>query len=600
MTWARARRGLVLALSLVLALASLVPVLRIRFETDVLQLMPRESGAVDAFETYLERFGSLDALYVYVEAPESGAVADYRDYVHALADALRRLPDVKRVDTGLLDATRDWTYLTDRQLLLLDDRGFDEAVARMAPDRIRVQLRRTRELLALPTPELKAIAQRDPLDWFGLTTARLQGASGVLQLDPSRTDGYVTADGRAQLLVVHPTQPAFDTTYARSLLAHIAEAEARVRAGFARQWSEDEFGAPRTEVAGGHRTAIETESLMRGEAISNTAWSMAGVLGLLYLAFRNAWLVVFGTLPILLGTLVTLARASGRGRAAVCRRDGGRRHALRPRRRRAGAAVRGVPRTIGTRAVADRCGAGPGWHRCQRVPRRHHHGRHLSRPLVHEFPQPAAARHRRRARHAADGALHADGARGGVARARVGEAIARPLVAGPRAVGRPPQARDSGRGAGGLAAAGVGTDEAAGRPTSRAPATGDGRTRARDPDHRAVRAGQGHVPRDEPWAGTRAAAGSARGARDGADRHDRCRARGTLGRPPIHARPGCATRTPGHAGRRPDQPGRRRRRRGRCRGLRAWHVRAVPRTSAARPRPGAGPHAGRPRRAWPR
>ena len=72
MTGARARRGLVLALAAALTIASLVPVLRIRFETDVLQLMPRESGAVDAFETYLERFGSLDALYVYVEAPADG------------------------------------------------------------------------------------------------------------------------------------------------------------------------------------------------------------------------------------------------------------------------------------------------------------------------------------------------------------------------------------------------------------------------------------------------------------------------------------------------------------------------------------------------
>ena len=88
MTASRARRGLVMALSIGLAIASLVPVLRIRFETDVLQLMPRESGAVDAFETYLERFGSLDALYVYVEAPASGAVADYREYVDALADGV--------------------------------------------------------------------------------------------------------------------------------------------------------------------------------------------------------------------------------------------------------------------------------------------------------------------------------------------------------------------------------------------------------------------------------------------------------------------------------------------------------------------------------
>ena len=307
MSAARARRGLVLTLAAIVALASMVPVLRIRFETDVLQLMPRESGAVDAFETYLERFGSLDALYVYVVAAETGIVEDYRDYVDALVVALRAVPGVRRVDTGLLDDTRDWNYLTDRQLLLLDDASFDEAIARMSPDRVTAQVARARDLLALPSADVKAMVQRDPLGWFELTSARLRGATGLLRLDPSRTDGYVAADGRAQLLVVHPTEPPFDTAYARGLLSRISDAEARARAGFSAQWTADRLGAPRTEVAGGHRTAIETESLMRGEAISNTGWSMIGVLALLYFAFRNVWLVLFGTLPILLGTLVTLA-----------------------------------------------------------------------------------------------------------------------------------------------------------------------------------------------------------------------------------------------------------------------------------------------------
>ena len=307
MTGSMARRGLVLALTAVVAVASLVPVLRIRFETDVLQLMPREAGAVDAFETYLERFGSLDALYVYVAAPDDGSIADYRDYVEALADALRALPDVTRVDAGLLDPSRDWAYLADRQLLLVDDRGFDEAIARMAPDRIPREVARTRDLLALASEDVKAMAQRDPLGWFELSSTRLQGASGVLGMDPGRTDGYVTADGRARLLVVHPTRPPFDTAYARDLLTRVAEADARVRAVQAAQWAEEELAAPRMDIAGGHRTAIETETLMRGEAISNTILSLVGVLGLLYLSFRNAWLVVFGALPILLGTLVTLA-----------------------------------------------------------------------------------------------------------------------------------------------------------------------------------------------------------------------------------------------------------------------------------------------------
>ncbi len=307
MTGARARRWLVLALSAVLTLASLVPVMRIRFGTDVLQLMPREAGAVDAFETYLEHFGSLDALYVYVEAPEDGSIADYRDYVDALADALRALPDVTRVDTGQLDDTRDWAYLADRQLLLLDAHGFDEAVARMAPARISTEVARTRDLLALSAPEIKAMAQRDPLGWFELSAARLQGASGVLRMNPGQSDGYIAADGRGQLLVVHPAQPPFDTAFARELLDQIAAAEARVRTEAAPVWADEELAPPRMDVAGGHRTAIETEALMRREAVDNTVWSLVGVLGLLYLAFRNVWLVLFGALPILLGTLLTLA-----------------------------------------------------------------------------------------------------------------------------------------------------------------------------------------------------------------------------------------------------------------------------------------------------
>ncbi len=307
MTWARVRRTAVLWTTLALTVLSLVPVSRIRFGTDVLQLMPREAGAVDAFETYLERFGSLDALYVYVEAPDDGAIGDYADYVEALAASLRDVPDVTRVDSGLVDPDRDWAYLGDRQLLLLDEETFGEAVARLDGPRLREQVRRTKELLALPSPAIKALAQRDPLGWFELMSARLRGASSVLDIDPTRADGYVTPDGRAQLLVVHPAQPPFDTAFSRRLIDAVTQAAAQVQQEFAPVWADYGLAPPRTDLAGGHRTAIEAETLMRGESISNTVWSLVGVLTLLYLAFRNWWLVLFGAVPVLLGTLVTLA-----------------------------------------------------------------------------------------------------------------------------------------------------------------------------------------------------------------------------------------------------------------------------------------------------
>ncbi|MGI8671367.1 MAG: MMPL family transporter [Luteitalea sp.] len=307
MTWAHARRVLVLVSAALLCAASAVPLSRLRLDADVIHLMPREAGAVNAFQDYLEHFGSLDALYVYVEAPADGAVADYRDYVATLAGALRQRPEVTRVDAGPADPGKDWSYLLDRQLLLLDAPGFAEALHRTDPSQIGARVRATRDLLSMPSPELKALAQRDPLGWFELLRTRLQASSSLLQLDPSRTDGYVTADGRGQLLVVHPIRPPFDTTFARQLLDAVRDAEHSARAAHRMQWSEEELPEPRMDVAGGHRTAVETETLVRRESISNTVMSLVGVLTLLYLAFRSVWLVLFGALPVILATVVTLA-----------------------------------------------------------------------------------------------------------------------------------------------------------------------------------------------------------------------------------------------------------------------------------------------------
>ena len=374
----------------------------------------------------------------------TGAIADYRDYVDALADALRALPDVTRVDTGLLDASRDWTYLTDRQLLLLDDAGFDEALARMAPERVPAQVARTRELLALPSPDVKAMAQRDPLGWFELDERAPAGRRGrAAARSRRRTDGYVTADGRAQLLVVHPTQPPFDTTYARALLADVAGADARVRATFAPQWADEGLAPPRMDVAGGHRTAIETESLMRGEAVEQhplVDGRRAGA-ALPRVPQRLARAVRRAAHP---ARHAGHARpAPGGWRPALGRRDRRVGHALRPGRRRPRAAVcrlsrppRARPRAHRRRARSSAASASACCLGAVTTA-----ATFLGLWFM-SFPEPAAARPRRRAGDAADGVLHADGARRGAARTGMGGAVARSVDARTRAVGRPPPTRD--------------------------------------------------------------------------------------------------------------------------------------------------------------
>ncbi len=303
----RAHRAVVFAICGVLALACIVPLTRLRFDADVLHLMPRDTGPVRAFERYLGAFGSLDALYLVVEAPDGYAVADYRDLVDALVEELDALPQVARVDAGPRDSDKDWSYLADRQLLLLDEVRLEEALSRLRPEEARARVAASRDLVAVGTPEVKALVQRDPLGWFELLRPAVGGATPIFGIDPSQLDGYVTPDGRARLLLVYPTEPPFDTTFARSVLDAIDGARARALATVADVLAVDELPPPRIDVAGGHRTAIETEALVRSEAMSNTALSTAGILGVLFLAFRNWWVVLVGGLPILLSTMLTLA-----------------------------------------------------------------------------------------------------------------------------------------------------------------------------------------------------------------------------------------------------------------------------------------------------
>jgi predicted RND superfamily exporter protein len=62
---------------------------RLSFDADVLSLLPRDSRVIQAFRTFLARFGSLDQLYVVFTAREGHAISEYSDEIATWADSLR-------------------------------------------------------------------------------------------------------------------------------------------------------------------------------------------------------------------------------------------------------------------------------------------------------------------------------------------------------------------------------------------------------------------------------------------------------------------------------------------------------------------------------
>lgn len=303
-TWAHRRRVLVLAGAACLVAVSLLGFRRLTFDADVIGLLPASGRAVPAFRTYLERFGTLDDLYVVFTAADGHEIGDYADEIDQWADALRAAPEIQRVDTGRFDESRDWSWLADRELLLLGEPTLRQALDRLRPEGMPAALDARRALLNLPSPEITALVRDDPFGLHDLLRTQLAAGQPMPGLGQPGA-GYVTADRRRQLIIARPGMPPYDTGFSRRLFARLDQ----ITVEQARRPARAD-GEPRpplqVQFAGGHRIALETEAVVRRESILNGLGSLGLILPLLYGVFRSLRLVVIGALPSAAALLIVL------------------------------------------------------------------------------------------------------------------------------------------------------------------------------------------------------------------------------------------------------------------------------------------------------
>jgi uncharacterized protein len=303
-TWAYRRRLVVLLGTAALIVLSAIGLRRLSFDSDVLSLLPRDGTAIPAFRTFLQRFGTLDQLFVVFTAPEGYRVADYSDDVDRFVAELRGAAEIEWVDPGTAGPDRDWGWLAEHQLLLLRGHGFDVALSRLQPEGMAAALASTRQLLTVPSPAVAALVRQDPLDLLGLLREQLGGQRAGIAIGVTE-GGYISADGRHRLVIAKPRRPPFDTNFSHQLMARLDAIRVTwpqaVRAG-----EDDSPPALDVAFAGGHRIALETEAVVRRESILNSVGSLAVILPLLYLAFRSVWLLVCGALPSSASLLVVL------------------------------------------------------------------------------------------------------------------------------------------------------------------------------------------------------------------------------------------------------------------------------------------------------
>ncbi len=304
-----ARRGIVLLAAAAAASVGVVLVARLSYDANILRLLPRKGPAARSFGLYLQQFGTVDHVYLLFEVPPGGDISDREAFIDRYVERLRRAPEIASVDAEVFDDLKDWNYLFDRVFLLLGRDQAEAALARFTSSGMAGQLAESRSLLAVSSPQVKAYVQQDPLGVLGLLRDRLARGLGLVEFDPTRR-GYVSRDGRSRLVLAKPVRPPFDTEFCKRLFARLAEIESSARADTAAEDTESESPSGASDVtvqvAGGYRIALEAERVIRREILVNTISSLIALLLLVLVIFRTPWILLYGTVPLVIAALLTL------------------------------------------------------------------------------------------------------------------------------------------------------------------------------------------------------------------------------------------------------------------------------------------------------
>jgi predicted RND superfamily exporter protein len=291
---------LVLAGCLALSLAALAPAARIHVDSDLSALLPGDAPAAADYRVFLRTFGGLEKVFVLVRSP--GRRLDdpgpLEDAAAALAGELRASSEVADARSGRTEEDERffYRYLAPRLPLLAADPGAAAGggglAERLTPAAIHRRVALMRQSLAGPAGSaLAPLYASDPL---GLSEGLLAAAAAALPMDPL-SGAFLSRRGDAALVMLTPARAEIDPAGGRALLARLATAYAKVRAG-----SEVPLDF---RAVGGPIYAAQDESILRTDLGRSSFSTVGGVALVLLAGFEGLLLPAAILLAVLAGGL---------------------------------------------------------------------------------------------------------------------------------------------------------------------------------------------------------------------------------------------------------------------------------------------------------
>ncbi len=281
---------------LLLILATL-GIVRLKFDVEVLNLLPSELPVVEGLKLYQRHFAGADELIVTISARDS----------ETAERAARELADALRAQTNLVaralwcspgrEHPEQMAELLALMWLNQPPEVFAELAARLAPENLTNLLADTRQSLATTlSPDEIARLGYDP---FGLTRVPSASANPTGEFGQGE-EFFASPDGTFRLLFVQPATPFSSYRACARWLEQVQTAVREFR-GAANFPPDVEFG-----FTGAPAFIAETSSGMERDLTGSAVGTLVVIAGLFWLAYRRwlplLWLMVL-LVAIVAGTL---------------------------------------------------------------------------------------------------------------------------------------------------------------------------------------------------------------------------------------------------------------------------------------------------------
>lgn len=293
----------VLAVSVALTLAALVPALRFRIDTELANLLPDGAPGAEDYRLFLRTFGGFEKVFVIVRSTgpleDSGPLADA---AAQLAEVMGGSPEVAEARAGITPEDEAFFLhsVAPRLPLLLEGDAQGNIRAALAPRLEPAAIhRRVAEMRqALRSPLGAAASTFFTADPLGLSEGLLEDASAALPVDPL-TGAFLSRDEDAALVILTPARAELDPAGGRAFLVELEKAYARVR--------QDSAIPLDFEAVGGPLYAAQDEAILRQDLSRTATASAAGVAILLLLGFGGGFIPLVILAAVAAGLVWTAA-----------------------------------------------------------------------------------------------------------------------------------------------------------------------------------------------------------------------------------------------------------------------------------------------------